>query len=85
MTNFALLYRIEDFKENGKSKKSVRKSTVSSSSDNAGDSEHPTKIVSETVTFSVNCQIHFIDFEGRSDAEAVLKILQEVTLLERAV
>ncbi|XP_035706591.1 cleavage and polyadenylation specificity factor subunit 2 isoform X2 [Folsomia candida] len=72
----------EDFKENGKRNrdKPSRKQTLSSTSggDASLDSEPPTKTISTFQTFSVNCQIHFIDFEGRSDIEAVVKFLAEI-------
>ena len=40
--------------------------------------EVPTKCVSEHVTLSVKCSISFIDFEGRSDGESMLKIVQQI-------
>ena len=38
----------------------------------------PTKCISEHVTLDVKCSITFIDFEGRSDGESMLKIVQQV-------
>jgi hypothetical protein len=75
---FLSIIRSEDFKENGKLNRDKRKSTLSSSSDASGENETPTKAVSTVQTFSINCQVHFIDFEGRSDIESVVKMLQEV-------
>ncbi|XP_071526675.1 probable cleavage and polyadenylation specificity factor subunit 2 isoform X2 [Panulirus ornatus] len=38
--------------------------------------EAPTKCVSQTVTVRVAAQVHFIDFEGRSDGESIRKIVE---------
>ncbi|MCL4123063.1 UNVERIFIED_CONTAM: hypothetical protein GTU68_046074, partial [Idotea baltica] len=40
--------------------------------------EAPTKCISQTVTVRLAAQIVFIDFEGRSDGESVLKILESI-------
>ncbi|KAB7495135.1 putative cleavage and polyadenylation specificity factor subunit 2 [Armadillidium nasatum] len=40
--------------------------------------EPPTKCISQTVTVRVAAQVVFIDFEGRSDGESVLKIMEAV-------
>lgn len=40
--------------------------------------EIPTKCLVSTQTFNINCQIFFIDFEGRSDGESIQKILEQV-------
>jgi len=37
--------------------------------------EIPTKCVSTTQNFKVNCGIQYIDFEGRTDGESILKLL----------
>lgn len=41
-------------------------------------SEVPTKCVAQSLSFPVKAQIQFIDFEGRSDGESVLKLVQQV-------
>lgn len=41
-------------------------------------SEVPTKCVQQTLNLNVKAQIQFIDFEGRSDGESVLKLIQQV-------
>jgi len=40
--------------------------------------EPPTKCISEETTLDIKCSISFIDFEGRSDGESMLKIVQQV-------
>nr|XP_026691028.1 cleavage and polyadenylation specificity factor subunit 2-like [Ciona intestinalis] len=40
--------------------------------------EAPTKCVTETVFIEMKCTISFIDFEGRSDGESMLKIIQQI-------
>ncbi|CAK8692471.1 unnamed protein product [Clavelina lepadiformis] len=40
--------------------------------------EIPTKCVREQVTIEVKCSVTFIDFEGRSDGESMLKIVQQI-------
>ncbi|XP_075221606.1 cleavage and polyadenylation specificity factor subunit 2 [Lycorma delicatula] len=40
--------------------------------------EVPTKCVSYTKTIQVNAQVQFIDFEGRSDGESLLKIINQL-------
>lgn len=40
--------------------------------------EKPTKCVSSRKLIEINAQIQFIDFEGRSDGESMLKILSQL-------
>ncbi|RZF43077.1 hypothetical protein LSTR_LSTR001255 [Laodelphax striatellus] len=40
--------------------------------------EVPTKCVSFTKTVQVSCSVQFIDFEGRSDGESMMKILSQL-------
>lgn len=40
--------------------------------------EKPTKCVSSRKIIDVNAQVQFIDFEGRSDGESLLKILSQL-------
>lgn len=42
------------------------------------EKETPTKCKIIKQSFALNCQIQFIDFEGRSDGESVQKILEQV-------
>lgn len=42
------------------------------------ESEVPTKCVRETRTVEVKCSVTYIDFEGRSDGESMLKIIQQI-------
>jgi len=42
------------------------------------DTEIPTKCVKTRQAVSVNCQIQFIDFEGRSDGESIQKIIEQM-------
>ncbi|XP_055677061.1 probable cleavage and polyadenylation specificity factor subunit 2 [Lutzomyia longipalpis] len=42
------------------------------------DLEKPTKCISSRKLIEVNAQIQFIDFEGRSDGESLLKILSQL-------
>lgn len=45
----------------------------------AGDmSEVPTKCVQQNVTLNIKAQIQFIDFEGRSDGESMMKLIMQV-------
>jgi len=51
--------------------------TESNNEDNKEDadlSEIPTKCVKETREIQVKCKVVFIDFEGRSDGDSVLKV-----------
>ena len=38
--------------------------------------EAPTKSISQTVTVRLAAQVHFIDFEGRSDGDSISKIIE---------
>lgn len=40
--------------------------------------ENPTKCLSSRKLIEINAQIQFIDFEGRSDGESILKILSQL-------
>ncbi|XP_059082157.1 cleavage and polyadenylation specificity factor subunit 2-like [Tigriopus californicus] len=40
--------------------------------------EIPTKCISSVQRVQLKAQIHFIDFEGRSDGESIVKVLQQV-------
>ncbi|XP_050505748.1 probable cleavage and polyadenylation specificity factor subunit 2 [Diabrotica virgifera virgifera] len=40
--------------------------------------EQPTKCIVLQRTVQVNCQVHYIDFEGRSDGESLMKILSQL-------
>ena len=40
--------------------------------------EAPTKCITETIEVEVKCSVRYIDFEGRSDGESMLKILQQI-------
>jgi cleavage and polyadenylation specificity factor subunit 2 len=40
--------------------------------------EVPTKCVSSTQNFAVNCKVQFIDFEGRTDGESIKKLLHQL-------
>ena len=40
--------------------------------------EAPTKCITETVELEVKCSVRYIDFEGRSDGESMLKIMQQI-------
>lgn len=40
--------------------------------------EVPTKCVSSTQNFHVNCSVSFIDFEGRTDGESIAKLLAQL-------
>lgn len=68
--------RADDFREKGTKRKVSSDQKKASLSPATRDP--PTKILSLTQTFSINSQVVFIDFEGRSDVEAVLKLFQEV-------
>jgi cleavage and polyadenylation specificity factor subunit 2 len=46
--------------------------------DGADLSEVPTKCVQQNLTIHIKAQIQFIDFEGRSDGESVMKLIQQV-------
>ena len=47
--------------------------------DEASDmNEIPTKCVQQTVTLNIKAQVQYIDFEGRSDGESVMKLVQQV-------
>ena len=49
--------------------------------DDAQDtSDAPTKCVQQTLSLNIKAQIQFIDFEGRSDGESVMKLIQQVIL-----
>ena len=41
-------------------------------------SEVPTKCVQQNLNLNIKAQIQFIDFEGRSDGESVMKLIQQV-------
>jgi cleavage and polyadenylation specificity factor subunit 2 len=38
----------------------------------------PTKCIVETINFAINCQIRYVDFEGRSDGRSMKQILNHV-------
>merc|ERR1719516_37022 len=40
--------------------------------------EVPTKCVSTTQNFQINCGIQFIDFEGRTDGESIMKLTAQL-------
>ncbi|XP_077966270.1 cleavage and polyadenylation specificity factor subunit 2-like isoform X2 [Styela clava] len=42
------------------------------------DTEVPTKCICEVRTLEVKCSVTYIDFEGRSDGESMLKIIQQI-------
>lgn len=83
------IVEIQDFKEHAKrrgrhkewkNKKQVHHQPPQSPDNEANETdEPPVKYLCMKQTVVVNCMVHFIDFEGRSDVEAVLKMLQEVT------
>lgn len=41
-------------------------------------SEIPTKCVQQTLNLNIKAQIQYIDFEGRSDGDSVMKLIQQV-------
>lgn len=43
------------------------------------ESETPTKCLVEKQRIAINCQITYIDFEGRSDGESIRKIVEQVS------
>ena len=45
---------------------------------NAANTEVPTKCVQQTLTLTIKAQVHFIDFEGRSQGEDIMKLVQQV-------
>ena len=40
--------------------------------------EVPTKCVSTVQNFQINCGIRFIDFEGRTDGESIMKLTAQL-------
>lgn len=40
--------------------------------------EIPSKCIALERTVQVNCQVQYIDFEGRSDGESLMKILSQL-------
>merc|ERR1712025_114566 len=40
--------------------------------------EVPTKCISSTQTFQINCGIQYIDFEGRTDGESIMKLTSQL-------
>lgn len=56
-------------KENVKDEKEVEEIKIQ---------ENPTKCLSSRKTLEINAQIQFIDFEGRSDGESMMKILSQL-------
>jgi len=46
--------------------------------DQADMAEVPTKCVKQPLTLNIRAQIKFIDFEGRSDGESVMKLIRQV-------
>merc|ERR1719210_347825 len=40
--------------------------------------EVPTKCISSTQTFQINCGIKYIDFEGRTDGESIMKLTSQL-------
>jgi len=51
---------------------------ANSGNTNVEDPEYPTKCTRVKQAFVVNCQIQFIDFEGRSDGESLQKIIEQM-------
>ena len=45
---------------------------------NVDNSEVPTKCIQQTLTLTIKAQVHFIDFEGRSQGEDIMKLVQQV-------
>ncbi|XP_031632233.1 probable cleavage and polyadenylation specificity factor subunit 2 [Contarinia nasturtii] len=68
----------DDSKENGQIK--IENINEQSKSTENGMSllEKPTKCVSSRKTIDINAQVQFIDFEGSSDGESLLKILSQL-------
>jgi len=64
----------ENNNNNNDSKKRAKRNASCGSDEN----EAPSKTISFSQPFNVNCQVRYIDFEGRSDIESVLHMLQQV-------
>ncbi|ODN01603.1 putative cleavage and polyadenylation specificity factor subunit 2 [Orchesella cincta] len=81
--DYGEIIRPEDFKENGtrgsnNAKRIKQNHKRKSESDNAEGNEPPMKYICIKQTVAVNCMVHFIDFEGRSDVESCVKMMQEM-------
>lgn len=67
-----------DNKENLQIKKEEDIKKEEAEAEDALNIDKPTKVISSKRSIEVNAQIQFIDFEGRSDGESLLKILSQL-------
>lgn len=69
--------QIEDNKENMHIKQEEIKKEENEVNE-ISNLEKPTKVISSKKSIEINAQIQFIDFEGKSDGESLLKILSQL-------
>lgn len=68
----------DDSKENGPKAIDVKKENGDSDENGLLSLEKPTKCINSRKLIDINAQIQFIDFEGRSDGESLLKIISQL-------
>ncbi|XP_014272674.1 probable cleavage and polyadenylation specificity factor subunit 2 [Halyomorpha halys] len=70
--------RIEDYKAPDTAKRPPEKKSKKKDDDIIDPADIPTKCVSYEKSLTVNAQVQYIDFEGRSDGESVQKIITQL-------
>lgn len=68
----------DDNKENGHNTSDIKTELDKSSDNGLSLLEKPTKCISSRKLIDINALVQFIDFEGRSDGESLLKILSQL-------
>lgn len=68
----------DDNKENGIKTEDIKKEQDDGDDDGLSLLEKPTKCISSRKLIEIHAQVQFIDFEGRSDGESLLKILSQL-------
>jgi len=77
--DYGEIIRIEDFlMDTGEPVDDVAEVVEEYEEDVQDKEEVPTKCVSTTQNFQINCGIQFIDFEGRTDGESIMKLTAQL-------
>jgi len=77
--DYGEIIRIEDFIMDTSDPVDEVHDNVEEQEDEVPDKEEvPTKCISSTQTFQINCGIQYIDFEGRTDGESIMKLTSQL-------
>ena len=77
--DYGEIIRVEDFLMDTAEPVDEVQDTVEEVEDDVPDKEEvPTKCVSSVQAFQINCGIQYIDFEGRTDGESIMKLTSQL-------